>query len=245
MSPEPRARRHRRRDDRHDEALRRLRGARRRLDEDRGRRLPRAARRERRGQVDAGEMHHGLLRARPPAASWSTAARSAITNPKGAQARGLGMVYQHFTLVPVADRRREPRHRPAPTCRRSIDWRAERARARRVHGPDAVPAEPRRPVAELAAGEKQKLEILKQLYLKAALPDPRRADLGAHARRRPRRCSACCAPWRIGGELTVLMISHKFREVEAFARSVSVLRRGTPRRAAARSANSSATTWRR
>ena len=23
-----------------------------------------------------------------------------ITNPKGAQARGLGMVYQHFTLVP-------------------------------------------------------------------------------------------------------------------------------------------------
>ena len=32
--------------------------------------------------------------------SWSTAARSTIASPQDASALGLGMVYQHFTLVP-------------------------------------------------------------------------------------------------------------------------------------------------
>ena len=52
------------------------------------------------------------------------------------------------------------------------------------------------PVSTLAAGEKQKLEILKQLYLEQPHPHPRRADLGADAATRPTRCSGCCAAWR-------------------------------------------------
>ena len=75
------------------------------------------------------------------------------------------MVYQHFTLVDnmtvaenlVLARRKHP-------VRLRLDGRARGDR--RVHGADAVPPRSRRsPVRTLAAGEKQKLEILKQLYL--------------------------------------------------------------------------------
>ncbi len=82
-----------------------------------------------------------------------------------------------------------------------------------------------RPVSSLAAGEKQKLEILKQLYLQRRLVildeptsvlTPQEADevlslMQAMAHR---------------GELTVLMITHKFREVSTYADDVTVLRKG-------------------
>jgi simple sugar transport system ATP-binding protein len=81
------------------------------------------------------------------------------------------------------------------------------------------------PVQRLAAGERQKLEILKQLYLgrrflildeptSVLTPDEADEVLG-HVR-------ALCAK----AEISVLMITHKFREVTAFADEVTVLRRG-------------------
>ena len=81
------------------------------------------------------------------------------------------------------------------------------------------------PVRALAAGEKQKLEILKQLYLgrrflildeptSVLTPDEADEVLG-HVRQ---LCEA--------GTISVLMITHKFREVTAYADEVSVLRRG-------------------
>lgn len=80
-------------------------------------------------------------------------------------------------------------------------------------------------VATLSAGEKQKLEILKLLYLDqrfmildepTSVLTPGEADemlgmLGDMAAKK---------------EITVLMISHKFREVKAFCDGFSVLRRG-------------------
>jgi len=81
------------------------------------------------------------------------------------------------------------------------------------------------PVSALAAGEKQKLEILKLLYLDQRLLildeptsvlTPGEADemlglLRGMARRK---------------DITVIMITHKFREVTSFCDSVTVLRRG-------------------
>ena len=93
----------------------------------------------------------------------STAA-STIDYPKDAPALGLGMVYQHFTLVPamtVAENLVLVRDN-VPAV---VDWTKGDARARNLHGADAVPRAPRRPVSDVAAGEKQNLEILKQLYL--------------------------------------------------------------------------------
>ena len=87
-----------------------------------------------------------------------------IASPKDASALGLGMVYQHFTLVSsltgaenlVISREDVPR---------VIDWGKERKAlgAFMETMPFKLPLDV--PVRELAAGEKQKLEIIKQLYL--------------------------------------------------------------------------------
>ena len=55
------------------------------------------------------------------------------------------------------------------TCPRSSTGRRARAELARLPGDRALPADARRHAADLAAGEKQKLEILKQLYLKPRL----------------------------------------------------------------------------
>lgn len=148
----------------------------------------------------------------------------AIRSPRDAQALGLGMVYQHFTLAPgmsVAENLLLARGR-LPFA---VNWKRERDElAAFLAGmPFRLPLDA--VVAELSAGEKQKLEILKQLYLRQRLLildeptsvlTPGEADevLGLlHGMTRR-------------GELTVMIITHKFREVTTYADSVSVLRRG-------------------
>jgi ABC-type uncharacterized transport system ATPase subunit len=147
-----------------------------------------------------------------------------MTDPKVAQTLGLGMVYQHFTLVPslTAAENLVISRADTPAV---IDWRHERAALYDFMSrmPFKVPLD--QPISRLAAGEKQKLEILKQLYLgnrflildePTSVLTPNEADevLG-HVRALTQ-----------AGEITVLMISHKFREVSAFADDVSILRRG-------------------
>jgi general nucleoside transport system ATP-binding protein len=147
-----------------------------------------------------------------------------IDNPRAAHALGLGMVYQHFTSVPamtvtenfVLTRSELPA---------VINWRWERAalEAFLERMPFRVPLGAK--VSAISAGERQKCEILKQLYLKrrflildepTSVLTPGEADevLGV-LRDMVRR-----------GELTVLMITHKFREVMDFADEVTILRRG-------------------
>jgi len=148
----------------------------------------------------------------------------AVKNPRDAQRFGIGMVYQHFTLVDnmtvaenlVLARRQHPF---------VFDWAAEtRAVAAFM---DTMPfrLNPSSPVRTLAAGEKQKLEILKQLYLGSKIvildeptsvltPDEADEVLGLLRKMTQEK------------KLTVLMISHKFREVMKFADEVTVLRRG-------------------
>ncbi len=147
-----------------------------------------------------------------------------ITRPADADALGLGMVYQHFTLVPsmtVAENLVIARAR-VPAI---VNWARERAEldAFMTRMPfqvrmDAV-------VGTLAAGERQKTEILKQLYLQrrflvldepTSVLTPQEADemLGlmqglAH-----------------GGAITVVIITHKLSDVMRFTDEVTVLRRG-------------------
>ena len=89
-----------------------------------------------------------------------------IDNPRAAHALGLGMVYQHFTLVPamtvaenfvLARRRVARRHRLAQG-----NQGARRRSSTRM--PFRVPLDAK--VSAISAGERQKCEILKQLYLK-------------------------------------------------------------------------------
>jgi ABC-type uncharacterized transport system ATPase subunit len=149
-----------------------------------------------------------------------------IKSPRDAAALGIGMVYQHFTLVDnmtvaenlVLARRQHPF---------IFDWAAETKGVADFMARMPFKLDPERPVRMLAAGEKQKLEILKQLYLGSSIvildeptsvltPDEADDVLGL------------LRGMAQEGRLTILMISHKFREVMAFADEVTVLRRGKP-----------------
>jgi general nucleoside transport system ATP-binding protein len=152
-----------------------------------------------------------------------------IKSPRDAAALGIGMVYQHFTLVDnmtvaenlVLSRRTHPF---------VFDWAGEQKGVAAFMEKMPFKLDPARPVRTLAAGEKQKLEILKQLYLGSSIvildeptsvltPDEADDVLGL-LRGMAKQDGA--------GKLTILMISHKFREVMAFADEVTVLRRGRP-----------------
>lgn len=147
-----------------------------------------------------------------------------ITSPRDAQALGIGMVYQHFTLASGLS---VEENLLLATGRLSwrIDWKRERAALSEFMRsmPFSLPLGA--PVAGLAAGEKQKLEILKQLYLRqrflildepTSVLTPQEAD----------EVLGLMRDLTTRGELTVLMITHKFREVMAYADDVTVLRKG-------------------
>jgi ABC-type uncharacterized transport system ATPase subunit len=147
-----------------------------------------------------------------------------LHSPRDAHHLGLGMVYQHFTVVPnlsVAENLVLAKdHLPWLTASRPL--RAE-LEAFMATAPFKLPLDG--PVSGLAAGQKQKLEILKQLYVgrqvlildePTSVLTPQEADEVLGLIR---------AMVQAGG-LSVLMITHKFREVEAYADAVTVLRRG-------------------
>ena len=147
-----------------------------------------------------------------------------IKSPHDAHALGIGMVYQHFTLVPsmtVAENLVMARdHVPA-----IVDWKAEWERLAAFTATVPFKLDLDRPVARLAAGEKQKVEILKQLYLRRRfmiLDEPTSVLTPAEAD----EVLGMLRAMTRAGEVTVLMITHKLREVMAFADAVAVLRRG-------------------
>lgn len=147
-----------------------------------------------------------------------------IVDPVDAQRLGLGMVYQHFTLVPSLTGAENLliSRADAPGL---ISWRKETKDLEDFLARMPFTAPLDRPVSRLSAGEKQKLEILKQLYLGTRfliLDEPTSVLTPAEADEVLGHIRALCA----AGEISVLMITHKFREVTQFADDVSVLRRG-------------------
>jgi simple sugar transport system ATP-binding protein len=147
-----------------------------------------------------------------------------IRNPREALRLGIGMVYQHFTLVPnmtVAENLVLSRGK-VPAV---VNWKEEYANLRAFMRttPFFIPIEA--PVRTLAAGQKQKLEICKQLYLRNKvlfLDEPTSVLTPGEAD----ELLTMLKERTTSGELTVLMITHKFREVMKFADEVTVLRTG-------------------
>jgi len=147
-----------------------------------------------------------------------------IHSPTVARDLGIGMVYQHFTVVPgmtVAENLLLARGRlPAV-----IDWKAARAELEAFLQTTPFRLDLDATPLDLSAGEKQKLEILKQLFLKPRLLildeptsvlTPQEADEVLGALRERAHAGACA----------IVLITHKFREVTEHADDVSVLRRG-------------------
>ena len=106
----------------------------------------------------------------------------AVRNPRDAQALGVGMVYQHFTLVPslTAAENLVASRADAPAI---INWRKERRDARSFPRPDAVPGAARPAGLVAGGGREAEARNPEAALSQPALPDPRRADLGADAGR--------------------------------------------------------------
>jgi general nucleoside transport system ATP-binding protein len=147
-----------------------------------------------------------------------------IYNPRQALDLGLGLVYQHFTLVPNMTAA-ENLVLGQTRASRTINWRAERARIEHFQRDIPFRLDLDARISSLAAGEKQKLEIFKQLYLghrvlildePTSVLTPPEAD----------QLLGMLRDLTTAGRLSVVLITHKFREVLAFAREVTVLRGG-------------------
>ena len=145
-------------------------------------------------------------------------------SPKDAIARGIGMVHQHFMLVPpltVAENvvlGLEPHRRGLLDVReanRVVQKTSERFGF-------AIPAEAR--IEDLSVGSQQKVEIIKVLYrgARALILDEPTAVLT------PQEAEDLFAVLRqlAASGHTVVLISHKLKEVLAAASRIYVMRRG-------------------
>ncbi|WP_432974332.1 ABC transporter ATP-binding protein [Dactylosporangium sp. CA-233914] len=151
--------------------------------------------------------------------------RVELSSPRAAINAGIGMVHQHFMLVPtlsVAENivlGAEPHGALGRLDRRRIeDTVAEFAQRQ------GLPVDPRRVVSGLAVGEQQRVEILRTLFRGArviVLDEPTAVLTTAETE----SLFDVLRSLRTRGH-SVVLITHKMREVMSVADRISVLRRG-------------------
>ncbi len=151
--------------------------------------------------------------------------RTAIHSPLDAKRLGIGMVHQHFKLIPeftVA----ENVALGAEPIRRGlfIDREAANARIAEVIASHGFAVDPRARVAELTVGQMQQVEIVKMLYRKAELlilDEP----TSVLTEQEIRRLFDTLRSLRRDGK-TCIIITHKLHEVKEISDTVTVMRKG-------------------
>lgn len=147
-----------------------------------------------------------------------------IRNPQDAIDAGLGMVHQHFELVPGFTVAQNVLLGREPVRAGFYDDHAARERVARLAADSGLAIDPERRVRDLSIGAQQRVEILKALAADArtlifdeptAVLTPAEADELAVMMRR-----------LADGGRSVLFISHKLPEVQAAADRIIVMRRG-------------------
>src|SRR5947209_10063274 len=150
-------------------------------------------------------------------------ADAGIRSPRDAIARGIGMIHQHFMLVPpltVAENVVLGDERSGPV----LDERALAARVRELEERFHIGVDPDAKVEDLPLGLQQRVEILKVLYRGSellifdeptAVLTPQEVD----------ELFAIVRTLRDEGKV-VIFITHKLREVFAVTDRITVLRAG-------------------
>ncbi len=145
-----------------------------------------------------------------------------IRSPKDAIAHGIGMVTQHFALVPPLTVTENVILGTTTGIQVDLDKAQERvAQAAQRLG---IPVDPRARVQDLSVGERQRVEILKALYREARiliLDEPTAVLVPQEVE----QLFASLRRLRDAG-LSVVFISHKLHEVMALCDRVTVLRQG-------------------
>ncbi|MHB8877080.1 MAG: ABC transporter ATP-binding protein [Myxococcaceae bacterium] len=147
-----------------------------------------------------------------------------LRGPKDAIERGVGMVHQHFMLVPSLTVAENVVLGREPTRRGLFDARAACAQVDETCRRFGFKLDPRARVEQLTVGSQQKVEIVKALHRGArtlvldeptAVLTPQEADELFVVTRE------LCAAGH-----TVVLISHKLKEVLKVASRIAVMRRG-------------------
>jgi simple sugar transport system ATP-binding protein len=151
--------------------------------------------------------------------------RVRIHSPKDAIARGIGMVHQHFMLIPVMTvaenivLANEPTHAGV-----LLDYAAARKRVTELSRTFNFAIDPAARVEDITVGQEQRVEILKALYRGAdilILDEPTAVLTPQEARELFEILRTL-----VREGMSVIFISHKLNEVLEIADRITVLRRG-------------------
>ncbi|HEX2728477.1 MAG TPA: ABC transporter ATP-binding protein [Rubrobacteraceae bacterium] len=147
-----------------------------------------------------------------------------IRDPKDAVSRGIGMVHQHFTLIPpltVAENivlGAEPRKGASLDTERAIEATEELCERYGLR------VNPRSRVADLSVGEQQRVEILKTLYREARILilDEPTAVLT------PQETDDLFAVLKelVADGLSIILITHKLGELLGVSDEITIIRDG-------------------
>jgi simple sugar transport system ATP-binding protein len=145
-------------------------------------------------------------------------------SPRAASAAGIGMVHQHFSLIPSFTVAENVSLGREPVRGGLVDRMAARAEVRRLAERFRLPVDPDARVGAMSVAAQQKVEILKALArdIRLLILDEPTAVLT------PQETEELFERLRhLRAEgLTIIFISHKLREVQALADHVTVLRGG-------------------
>ncbi len=147
-----------------------------------------------------------------------------IKSPSEAIALGIGMVHQHFMLVPVFTVVENIVLGTETTHNGALDLGSARRRIRELADRYGLRVDPDAYVKDLSVGQQQRVEIVKALYRNARILilDEPTAVLT------PQEADELFVVLRelVAQGTSIIFISHKLREVLAIADRVVVLRRG-------------------
>jgi simple sugar transport system ATP-binding protein len=147
-----------------------------------------------------------------------------FSSPKDAIERGIGMVHQHFMLIPVMTVAENVVLGIEPSDRGFLDYDAARARVRALASTFGFQIDPDARIEDISVGLQQRVEILKALYRNAGiliLDEPTAVLTPQEA---TEFFGILETLTREG--ISIIFISHKLNEVLEIADRVTVLRRG-------------------
>lgn len=153
-------------------------------------------------------------------------APTTFSGPGDAMAAGIGMVHQHFMLIPVFTVAENVvlGHEPIKGAGRLIDLAAARRLVREISDRFGFDVDPDALVEDLPVGVQQRVEIIKALSRDAkvlildeptAVLTPQETDELIEIMRQLKASGT-----------TIVFITHKLREVRAVADAITVIRRG-------------------
>src|ERR1043166_8293570 len=150
--------------------------------------------------------------------------RITFSSPKDAIERGIGMVHQHFMLIPVMTVAENIVLGIEPSDKGFLDYDAARARVREIARRFGFQIDPDARIEDIGVGQQQRVETLKPLCRNAAiliLDEPTAVLTPQEA---TEFFGILETLTREG--ISIIFISHKLNEVLEIADRVTVLRRG-------------------